>query len=67
MWNCKGCWNYNNCEKKDNEDLVYCSKKGFTCRYCNEKDCKTRNDKARILCITADNVRFIGEAKYEIK
>ena len=64
MWNCEGCWNYSNCEKKDNKDLAYCAKKGFTCRYCNEKDCKVRDDNARILCITADNARFMGKVRY---
>lgn len=64
MWNCEGCWNYSNCEKKDNKDLAYCAKKGFTCRYCNEKDCKVRDDNARILCITADNAKFMGKVRY---
>ena len=40
--NCKGCWNYENCEKKNNPKLYYCFRKNESlCHYCiKENLCK---------------------------
>ena len=40
--NCTGCWNYKQCEKKDDLKLYYCFRKNESvCHYCKyENTCK---------------------------
>ena len=40
--NCKGCWNYDKCENKDNPKLILCFKRHESiCHYClKENTCK---------------------------
>lgn len=40
--NCTGCQNYDNCEKRDDSNMVICFKKyPSICYYCNKRnDCE---------------------------
>lgn len=40
--NCTGCWNYENCEKRDDPRIKLCFKKRQSiCYYCDRRqDCK---------------------------
>ena len=48
--NCDNCWNYKKCKNKNRSDLVFCFRKGYTCRYCGRKECKLYNTDTRCLC-----------------
>lgn len=48
--NCDNCWNYKECKNKNRSDLVLCFKKGYTCRYCEQKECKSYNTDTRCFC-----------------
>ena len=49
--NCNGCWNYKNCEKKNNLELYYCFRKNESvCHYCiKENSCK-KADNTMVMC-----------------
>ena len=48
--NCDNCWNYKECKNKNRSDLVLCFKKGYTCRYCKQKECKSYNTNTQCFC-----------------
>ena len=48
--NCDGCWDYLACKNRDNEKLVACFKKGYTCKYCGRADCEDYDTETRCIC-----------------
>ena len=51
MMNCKGCWNYQNCEKKDNSELYYCFRKNESiCHYCAKEYICKKADNTMAMC-----------------
>lgn len=51
--NCKGCWNYKNCENRNNQQLVICFKKNESiCHYClKETTCQNASNS---MCICSE-------------